>query len=59
MPMRPMAPTLSGVIVYLLLGACSAPETTQPRPTVTVGQDGIPAGESAHQRMQRIIDGMR
>lgn len=57
--MRPMAPTLSGVIVYLLLGACSAPETTQPRPTVTVGQDGIPAGESAHQRMQRIIDGMR
>ena len=29
MPMRPMAPTLSGVILWLLLGACSGPETTQ------------------------------
>lgn len=58
MPRRSMVLTLSGLIVSLLLNACSS-ETTQSRSTIAAGQGSIPAEESAHERMQRIINGMR
>jgi hypothetical protein len=57
--MRLIAPTLPGLIIYILRGARSGPNTpTQSFLIISADQDTSATTEREHQKMQRTTNGL-